>query len=111
MIACCRFSNNSENAGPGWSNFFAGHFRDAAAEAGLKSLRRLAEDRIKTDLEAEEGTGPGDRIVAVDGDVNYDYYMRHAMSVDQDMPHGTIVQYDTEGSPVGFFVRVAPGAC
>jgi HAE1 family hydrophobic/amphiphilic exporter-1 len=28
----------------------------AAAEAQLKSLRRLAEDRIKTDLEAEEGT-------------------------------------------------------
>ncbi|HNP34520.1 MAG TPA: efflux RND transporter permease subunit [Woeseiaceae bacterium] len=27
-----------------------------AAEAELKSLRRLAEDRIKTDLEAEEGT-------------------------------------------------------
>ncbi len=27
-----------------------------SAEAGLKSLRRLAEDRIKTDLEAEEGT-------------------------------------------------------
>ena len=44
----------------------------------------------------------------VDGDVNYDYYMRHATSVDQDMPHGTIVQYDTEGLPVGFFVRVAP---
>ena len=28
----------------------------AALEAGLKSLRRLAEDRIKNDLEAEEGT-------------------------------------------------------
>ena len=28
----------------------------ASAEARLKSLRRLAEDRIKTDLEAEEGT-------------------------------------------------------
>ena len=28
----------------------------AAAEASLKALRRLAEDRIKTDLEAQEGT-------------------------------------------------------
>jgi hydrophobic/amphiphilic exporter-1 (mainly G- bacteria), HAE1 family len=28
----------------------------AGGEAGLKELRRLAEDRIKTDLEAEEGT-------------------------------------------------------
>src|SRR5690606_8553363 len=28
----------------------------AVSEAGLKALRRLAEDRIKNDLEAEEGT-------------------------------------------------------
>ena len=44
----------------------------------------------------------------VAGGVNYDYYMRHATSADQDMPHGTIVQHDAKGSPVGFFVRVAP---
>lgn len=46
--------------------------------------------------------------LVVDGNVNFDYYMNHAVSPDLDMPHGTIVRYDPHGLPVGFFVRVAP---
>ncbi len=46
--------------------------------------------------------------LTVDGDVNFDYYMRYAMSPDLEMPHGTIVHRDSGGRPVGFFVWVAP---
>ena len=44
----------------------------------------------------------------VDGGVNFDYYMKYAMSPDQDMPHGTIVRYNANGLPVSFFAQVAP---
>ncbi|MCL1598280.1 MAG: hypothetical protein M3094_03785, partial [Actinomycetia bacterium] len=44
----------------------------------------------------------------VEGNTNFDYYMRHVMSPDLQMPHGTIARYDANGLPVGFFVRVAP---
>jgi hypothetical protein len=39
--------------------------------------------------------------LTVDGDVNFDYYMRYAMSPDREMPHGTIVHRDTNGQAVG----------
>jgi hypothetical protein len=42
------------------------------------------------------------------GGTNFGYYMEHAESGDEDMPHGTIAQRDARGRPIGFFVRVAP---
>ena len=47
------------------------------------------------------------RLIA-EGNTNFDFYLRHALSDDQDMPHGTIVRYDSTGTPIGFFIRVAP---
>ena len=44
----------------------------------------------------------------VEDDVNFNYFMAFATSPDPDMPDGTIVQRDTNGVPVGFFLRVAP---
>ncbi len=46
--------------------------------------------------------------LTVDGDVNFGYYMKYAMSSDLEMPHGTIVHRDVNGLPIGFFVQVAP---
>ncbi len=44
----------------------------------------------------------------VDGNTSFDYYMEEARSGDEGMSHGTIVQRDVYGGPIGFFVRVAP---
>lgn len=43
-----------------------------------------------------------------DDDVNFDYYMGHATSPDTEMPHGTTIERDPRGLPIGFFIRVAP---
>jgi hypothetical protein len=43
-----------------------------------------------------------------DDNVNFDYDMRHATSPGAEMPHGTMIERDPRGLPIGFFVPVAP---